>query len=59
MEILKELYWEALRAPDDMVNFKRNPYLKENTIKRIFGKTSEERKANIAKREKEHEEWRK
>ena len=53
---MKELYWEALRAPDDMANWRRNPYLKEKTIKRMFGKSSEERKANIAARKKGHEE---
>ena len=48
METLRELYWEALRAPDDLANFRRNPYKREQTIKRVFGKTSEERRMNIA-----------
>lgn len=52
-EILKELYWEALRAPEDMVNWRRNPYLKEKSIKRIFGKTAEERRENMAALRKE------
>ena len=47
-EILKELYWEALRAPEDKTNWKKNPYLKEKTIKKLFGKTAEERKINKA-----------
>jgi len=52
-EVLREMYWEALRAPDDLVNFRRNPYLRENTIKRIFGKDADERNANIKDRKKQ------
>lgn len=49
-EVLREMYWEALRAPDDLVNFRRNPYLRENTIKRVFGKDAATRNGNIKER---------
>lgn len=45
-EILRELYWEALRAPTDMVNMRRNPHTREKLMKKILGKTSEERAAS-------------
>lgn len=44
MEQFRELYFEALRAPEDNVTFKRNPYRKEYLTKKIYGKTREERK---------------
>lgn len=43
---LRELYWEALRAPTTMSTFIRNPYRREKFIKKTFGKTAEERKMN-------------
>ena len=48
METIKEMYWEALRAPDTPVNFQRNPYLREQFYKRKYGKTREERLAKKA-----------
>jgi hypothetical protein len=40
LEQLREIYWEALRAPDDEnATFKRNPYRREKIIKKLFGKT--------------------
>mmetsp|Transcript_22786 Transcript_22786/g.28213 ORF Transcript_22786/g.28213 Transcript_22786/m.28213 type:complete len:261 (-) Transcript_22786:97-879(-) len=48
MDTIKELYWEALRAPGDAVNFQRDPYLREQFKKRKFGKTREERLAKKA-----------
>ena len=48
METIKELYWEALRAPDDPVNFRRNPYLREQYKKKFYGKTRAERLAKEA-----------
>ena len=48
METIKELYWEALRAPLDAVNFQRNPYLREAFRKSKLGKTTEERKATLS-----------
>ena len=61
MDIIKQMYWEALRAPSTWTTFNRNPYLREKTIKRLYGKTKDERKANMkAAREKikKHEEER-
>jgi len=43
MEQFRELYWEALRAPDTMVTMDRNPYRREKLIKKMFGRTKEER----------------
>ena len=42
-ETIKELYLEALRAPTDAVNLKRDPYLREKFLKKRFGRTREER----------------
>ena len=42
------MYWESLRAPTTWTTFSRNPYLREKTLKRLYGKTKEERKANKA-----------
>ena len=42
------MYWEALRAPEDMTNWRRNPYIRENRMKALYGKTAEERKKNLA-----------
>ena len=47
-EILREIYWEAKRAPTDRVDFDRNPYKRERYMKKYFGKTREERKATKA-----------
>ena len=49
METIKELYLESLRAPDDAVNFRRDPYLREKFIKKHIGKTKEERIEYIKK----------
>ena len=43
METIKELYWEALRAPCDMVNFRENPYLRDVFKRKKLGRTREER----------------
>ena len=48
METIKELYWEALRAPATPVNIQRNPYMRQNLIKKRLGKTREERVAKMA-----------
>ena len=53
METIKELYWEALRAPMDAVNFSRNPYLREAFKKRRLGKTKAERVIKLAQLAKE------
>ncbi len=47
-EIIREIYWEALRAPETDVISERNPYRKEFLKKKRFGKYKEERKVNIA-----------
>lgn len=47
LEQLREIYWEALRAPDDEnTTFTKNPYRREKIIKKLFGKTKEERVQN-------------
>lgn len=46
MEQLREIYWEALRAPSRCATLTRNPYRREYLIKKMYGKTKEERKAN-------------
>ena len=46
-ETLRELYWEALRAPADNVLFRRNPYRREKLIKHHFGRTKKERAAKM------------
>jgi len=48
METIKELYWEALRAPDDPVNFRKNPYLRDAFKRRRLGRTRDERLAKQA-----------
>ena len=53
LEQLREIYWEALRAPTRCATFTRNPYRREFLIKKKYGKTKEERKANI----KSEKEW--
>ena len=45
METIKELYWEALRAPNDPVNFRQNPYLRDVFKRKKLGRTREERLA--------------
>ena len=52
LEQLREIYWEALRAPSRCATLTRNPYRREFLIKKKYGKTKEERKANL-KAEKE------
>lgn len=47
MQTIKELYWEAMRAPEDPVNLQRNPYQRENMKKKLWGKTKAERDAKL------------
>lgn len=42
---MREIYWEALRAPSRCATFTRNPYRREQITKKMLGKTKEERKA--------------
>jgi hypothetical protein len=45
-EILRELYWEAKRAPDTNTTALVNPYRREFLKKKFLGRTLEERIAN-------------
>ena len=47
VEQLREIYWEALRAPSRCATLTRNPYRRESLIKKRWGKTKEERTANM------------
>jgi len=49
MEILRELYWEAKRAPSINTTAIKNPYRREFLKKKFLGKTREERLAFEAK----------
>lgn len=46
-EILRELYWEAKRAPSINTTAIKNPYRREFFKKKFFGRTREERLATI------------
>jgi len=48
-ELLREIYWEAKRAPDAKPEDHVNPYRKEKLVKLLYGKTKEERKATKEK----------
>lgn len=43
METFREIYWESLRAPSDNATFTRNPYRREKILKKLYGRTKEER----------------
>ena len=43
LEQLREIYWEAKRAPDRIATLTRNPYRRPKILKKIYGKTKEER----------------
>lgn len=45
---LREIFWEAKRAPSTLTTLLRNPYRREKITKKIYGKTAEERKASKA-----------
>lgn len=47
LEILRELYWEAKRAPDMNTTCIRNPYRREQLRRKLLGRTREERLASI------------
>ena len=44
METLREIYWEAKRAPSTNVTMLRNPYRRQFLIKKLYGQTAEQRK---------------
>ena len=48
-ELLREIYWESLRAPSTLWNCIRNPYMRDKLKKKKLGATKELRK--IAHRE--------
>jgi Mitochondrial ribosomal subunit protein len=52
MEILREIYWEAKRAPSTNTTAARNPYRREQFKKRL-GRTREERLLNMQKKKEE------
>ena len=56
-ELLRELYWESLRAPSHRENFRRNPSYKRNRMRQLFGRTKAERDANKRKYLKEIAEY--
>lgn len=49
METLREIYWEAKRAPSTDTTAIKNPYRRETLRKKMFGRTREERLATYAK----------
>lgn len=50
-EIMREIYWEAKRAPDTNTIALRNPYRREFFKKKYLGRTREERVAKLAELE--------
>ena len=53
MEILREIYWEAKRAPSTNTTALTNPYRREFLLKKFFGRTREQRLSTIAKLKEE------
>lgn len=53
LEQFREIYWEAKRAPERCATLNRNPYRREKIIKKIYGKTKEERQTNFNKIEED------
>jgi hypothetical protein len=43
LERLREIFWESKRAPSTMTTLSKNPYRREYLIKRMYGRTKEER----------------
>jgi hypothetical protein len=48
LETFREIFWEAKRAPERNATLTRNPYRREFLLKKLYGKTKEERKASKA-----------
>jgi hypothetical protein len=46
MELIREIFWESIRAPDRNRTMIRNPYRREFIMKKAFGRTAEERRKN-------------
>ena len=55
METLREIYWEALRAPTDRVDLRRDPYLRQRLKKKVLGRTKAERDKKKRELKKFHE----
>ena len=53
LEILREIYWESLRAPTTNTTMLKNPYRREFLRKKFLGKTKSERLATIENQKKE------
>lgn len=59
LETFREIFWEAKRAPDRNATLTRNPYRREFLLKKLYGKTKEERtatKAALAEALQQHKE---
>ena len=56
MEQVIEMYWESKRAPSYPAAFDRNPYRREKLIKKFYGRTKEERRANFKRMTEEYDE---
>lgn len=50
-ETLREIYWEAKRAPDTNTIALRNPYRREFFKRKYLGRTREDRVAKLAELE--------
>lgn len=46
-ETLREIFWEAKRAPQYSSTMLKNPYRREYLIKKLLGRTKAERKAKL------------
>lgn len=44
IEVLRELYWESKRAPENNSTMEKNPYKREKLIKQTLGRTKQERR---------------
>lgn len=54
-ETLRELYWEALRAPAYNALFRRNPYRREKLLKHHLGRTKDVRDVKMKEINTKHE----
>jgi hypothetical protein len=49
MELVREIYWESMRAPSRNMTMIRNPYRREAIMKKLLGRTSAERRESRRK----------
>jgi hypothetical protein len=47
METLREIYWESKRAPSINTTMLKNPYRREFLMKKMLGKTKDERQRKL------------